>query len=59
MMKRRIGWGIALVLLLLLMTIIGGSYYMLGYSLAPDPDRRDTAQCYKELFETCALGWIV
>ncbi len=40
-----------ILLMLLLMTIIGGSYYMLGYSLAPDPDRRDTAQCYKELFE--------
>ena len=49
-MKRRIGWGIALVLLLLLMTTIGGSYYMLSYSLAPDPERQDTAQCYKELF---------
>ena len=49
-MKRRIGWGIALVLLLLLMITIGGSYYMLSYSLSPDPERQDTAQCYKELF---------
>ena len=49
-MKRRIGWGIALVLMLLLMITIGGSYYMLSYSLSPDPERQDTAQCYKELF---------
>jgi len=50
-MKRRIGWGIALVLMLLLMITIGGSYYMLSYSLSPDPERQDTAKCYKELFE--------
>ena len=49
-MKRRIGWGIVLVLMLLLMMTIGGSYYMLSYSLSPDPERQDTAQCYKELF---------
>ena len=49
-MKRRIGWGIALVFMLLLMMTIGGSYYMLCFSLAPDPERQDTAKCYKELF---------
>ena len=49
-MKRRVGWGVALVLILLLMMTIGGSYYMLSYSLSPDPERQDTAQCYKELF---------
>ena len=49
-MKRRIGWGIVLVFMLLLMMTIGGSYYMLSYSLSPDPERQDTAQCYKELF---------
>ena len=40
------------VLVVLLMVITGGSFYMLDYSLAPDPERTDTAFCYRELFKT-------
>ena len=31
--------------------IIGGSWYMLDYSLAPNPHRADTALSYKKLFD--------
>ena len=39
------------VLLLFAGIIIGGSFYMLNYSLASDPDRMDTDSCYIRLFE--------
>lgn len=43
--------GFVLVLLLLLLTaVIGGSFYMLDYSLAPDENRADTARCFRKLF---------
>lgn len=31
---------------------IGSSFYMLEYSLAPEPNRKDTASCFRMLFET-------
>lgn len=39
------------VLLLLVAVVIGGSFYMLHYSLAPDPDRKDVARAYAALYE--------
>ena len=30
---------------------IGGSFYMLDFSLSPNPDRNDTALCFRQLFE--------
>lgn len=30
---------------------LGGSFYMLGYSLSPDPVRTDTAFCWRELYK--------
>lgn len=53
-MKRRnkliIRWVVG-VLSLFAGIIIGGSFYMLNYSLASDPDRMDTDSCYIHLFE--------
>jgi pimeloyl-ACP methyl ester carboxylesterase len=31
--------------------LVGGSFYMLDYSLAPDPNRMDTDSCYQQQFE--------
>ena len=49
-MKKVVVW-CGVVLAVLLLVVIGGSFYMLDYSLAPDPERTDTAFCYRELFE--------
>lgn len=40
------------VLVIFIVSIIGGSFYMLDYSLSPDPERTDTAQCFREQFKT-------
>ncbi len=51
-MKKKITWcGIGL-LTLLMTALVGGSFYMLDYSLAPDENRKDTAYCFRELFNT-------
>ena len=47
-----IGWCIGIVLVVFLATTIGASFYMLNYSLSPDPKRADTAFCYREQFAT-------
>lgn len=41
----------AAVLVLALVGTIGGSYYMIDYSLAPDPERQDTAKRFAWLYE--------
>ena len=51
-MKKAIISCIGVVLLLFIIVGVGGSFYMLNYSLAPDPQRTDTAQCFRKLFET-------
>ena len=38
------------VLVVLIAATIGGSFYMLDYSLAPESDRTDTAHCFREQF---------
>ena len=43
-------WCIGVVLIVLLVATIGGSFYMLDYSLSPDPERTDTASCYRKQF---------
>lgn len=40
------------ILVVFAMITIGGSCYMLEYSLAPDPGRKDTAACFRMLFDT-------
>ena len=49
-MKKVIGWCIAVVLVSLLLITVGSSSYMLNYSLAPRPERADTAHFYQEQF---------
>ena len=50
-MKKVIVWCIGFVLVVLLVATIGASFYMLDYSLSPDPERTDTASCYREQFK--------
>ena len=45
-------YGIASVLIVLIVVTIGGSFFMLDFALSPEEHRTDTAVCYKELFET-------
>ena len=50
MKKVFVGFGV-FILVVIAVATIGGSFYMLDFSLAPDPNRRDTAFCYSELYE--------
>ena len=50
--KKWIGWGIVVVLVVLMVVTVGASFYMLDYSLAPNPERRDTAACFRGQYET-------
>lgn len=47
---KRVGWTIVIVLVIVASAIVGGSFYMLDYSLAPDPTRANTDSCFKELY---------
>lgn len=48
------------VVVVCLVTVIGGSFYMLDYSLSPDPNRADTDSFYRELFKQYpeTLPWV-
>lgn len=50
-MKKKFIWTMGIVLMAFLVGTIGGSFYMLNFSLAPDPNRTDTDSCYKALFQ--------
>ena len=39
------------VLMAIVVAIVGGGFYMLDYSLAPDAERTDTASCFREQFK--------
>ena len=49
-MKKAAIW-IAVLLVIMVVCVVGGSCYMLDYALAPDPNRKDTAICFRKLFE--------
>ena len=49
-MKKIFIWTIGIFLMLFVVATIGGSFYMLDYSLSPRADRSDTAACFKKLF---------
>ena len=51
-MKKVILYSIGAVLVVLMVAIIGGSFYMLNYSLAPENNRTDIDSCYREQFDT-------
>lgn len=44
-------WVAGLILLMFVVTFIGGGYYMMYYSLSPNAERTDTAACYRDLYE--------
>ena len=45
-------WCVLAALVVFIISIIGGSFYMLDYSLSPNPERTDTARCFREQFKT-------
>ena len=48
---KKIGWILAMIVTVFVVALIGGSFYMLDFSLAPDPNRMDTDSCYRQQFE--------
>ena len=52
-MTRKWFWiGIVLVAVVAVMATVGGSFYMLDYALEPEPNRTDTAACFRKQYET-------
>ncbi len=49
-MKKIITCFLAVFLIVVAATLIGASFYMLDYALAPEENRTDTASCYRHLF---------
>ena len=49
-MKKITVWCFVIVLVVLVAITIGGGFYMLEFSLSPDPTRADTDSCYRQLF---------
>lgn len=50
-MKKIVFWCMLAILLVFVIGTIGGSFYMLDYSLSPEPNRADTAFCFNRQFE--------
>ena len=50
-MKKGIIIVVALVVTVLVVATIGGSFYMIEFALAPDAERTDTAACFRQLVE--------
>ena len=48
---KKLLWTLIIVVAVFVIALIGGSFYMLDYSLAPDPNRMDTDSCYLQQFE--------
>ena len=42
----------AVLLIAVAATLVGASFYMLDYALAPEENRTDTASCYRHLFDS-------
>lgn len=49
-MKKKIGIALSAVVVAVVLALLGGSLYMIDYSLEPDPNRRDTARAYAKLY---------
>ncbi|MBR4566044.1 MAG: hypothetical protein IKO17_03755 [Prevotella sp.] len=47
---KKILWILGAVVTLIIVTVIGGSFYMLDYSLAPDSNRTDRDSCFRQQF---------
>lgn len=50
-MKRKIIFSLIGILAVLMVAIVGGSFYMLDYALSPEENRMDTAYCFRQQFE--------
>ena len=50
-MKKGIIIAFVIVIVVMLVATIGGSFYMLDYALAPDEERTDTAKSFSMLVE--------
>jgi hypothetical protein len=48
---KKLLWTLIIVVAVFVIALIGGSFYMLDFSLAPDPNRMDTDSCYLQQFE--------
>ena len=48
---KKVLWTLVIIVTIFVIVLIGGSFYMLDYSLAPDPNRMDTDSCYQQQFE--------
>ena len=48
---KKILWSLAIIVTVFLIALIGGSFYMLDFSLAPDSNRLDTDSCYRQQFK--------
>ena len=51
MNRKKILWGVAVIVAMMVIVVTGGSFYMLDYSLAPDPNRTDEDSCFHQQFE--------
>jgi hypothetical protein len=51
-MKKVWLYSIVIILVVIVLTTIGGSFYMLDYALMPEEGRSDTTAHYRELFDT-------
>ena len=56
---KKVLWTLVIVVIVFVIALIGGSFYMLDYSLAPDPNRMDTDSCYQQQFEAYPESIIV
>ena len=48
---KKVLWTLVVIVAIFVIALIGGSFYMLNYSLAPDPNRMDTDSCYRQQFD--------
>lgn len=48
---KKVLWTLVVIVAIFVIALVGGSFYMLNYSLAPDPNRMDTDSCYRQQFE--------
>ena len=57
---KKLFWSFFVVSILLIVTLIGSSYFLLDYSLSPDPNRFDTDSCFKQLFDNYpeTIEWV-
>jgi hypothetical protein len=51
-MKKLIAWSIAAVLVVVIAATVGGSFYMLNFSLTPETNRGNVDSCFGQQFST-------